>query len=954
MSEVETPKQPLILHVPEEINQQYNGSITQLAPGAGTLVGNDDKLQQIDDFLNDPETPNIILLGEQGIGKTALVEELLYRRLDTDHPLIVAVLSIETLGELPENVMVGRMKTLQDDMTKVDAYTAEQLGHHNFQLVLFIDEVHKLHAYGLSNDTSLALNALKDGMARGKFPLITATTDYEYRKNIATDPAFDRRLHNIVLQQPDKANTIAILKRRASAYKAQGKKFHDISDHIYERIVDLTDAYIRNQVNPAKSLSILGSLVGYSINRDADIDEKALQTVFDAEGFNIRLNVTADHVNQVVKEQIKGQPIAVSTITDTINKTFYTKRDIKRPIATIFAVGTTGTGKALRNDEPILTSQHGQPVWVKNGDLQPGMLVYNRHGQPVEIASIHPQGQLDQYQVTLADGRTIVTNNEHLFSGYEPDSDELITVTVQDLIDRSLTEQPFSLPMNEPIDLPKRADCDDNYQQGITDTIAYEPYRLLSSTDQRQALLQGIFDAVGGVTDDGVPVLRHYDRDLLVGVQRLLVAQGLKAILRPHKHIANLYELLVITDAVRGRQLFTSRQVKRLVITDHDDNPRLTDRVAVQSIEKLDEPAEMTCIYLNDEEHLYLAGESFIVTHNTQTAKALAQAFYGRSDAMVVLNGGDYSGENDTMKALHKIGDAVSVNKQQLILLDEIEKSHRNVQMAYMRLVDEGLVTDSLGIERSINNTIVMATSNLGAKIFSELKNTMNWDAQEDSNVLTETMSQKWANKVDDVRRALEKGDAGLNNGIKPEFLDRFSLFVPYMGLSNQTKAEIAMNMLQRFADEERVLGYHVVYPDNRTEEEWQKVINNPYAHYKNVNELAIMIAEDIISSQSDSAGARAITRFIETHVKVKVSNAIANEIKHGRDPKSGIYYIQTNGNAVTDSGRHGTADVKVEHMSDLEVQRLNRGTQVTARPRRHVVDNDQPRTHYTRTTRSR
>lgn len=251
-------------------------------------------------------------------------------------------------------------------------------------------------------------------------------------------------------------------------------------------------------------------------------------------------------------------------------------------------------------------------------------------------------------------------------------------------------------------------------------------------------------------------------------------------------------------------------------------------------------------------------------------------------------------------------------------------------------MIDEGIVTDSLGIERSINNTIVMATSNLGADIFADLKQTMRLETQEDSNALSEELIDKWSGKVNDVRVALEKGDVGMNNGIKPEFLERFSLFVPYMPLSEQTKAEIAMKQLLRFQAEERELGYNIVYPEVQSVEHWQNVLHSPNTHYRNVNAVAIMIASDIISAQAGSAGARAITRFIDTSVKVKFSNAVAELKRRGQNPADYIFVIDTNGNAITDSNQHGTADVKVTVTTSTELQR-----QLT-----------QARTQYTRTSR--
>ena len=104
-------------------------------------------------------------------------------------------------------------------------------------------------------------------------------------------------------------------------------------------------------------------------------------------------------------------------------------------------------------------------------------------------------------------------------------------------------------------------------------------------------------------------------------------------------------------------------------------------------------------------------------TGKTQTAKALALAFYGRSDAVLSINGGDYATAASAIDAQHYIGDRMSVNKRQVILLDEIEKAHPAVRDTFMTMIDEGIALDSLNNKRSLNSTVIIATSNLDNKI---------------------------------------------------------------------------------------------------------------------------------------------------------------------------------------------------------------------------------------------
>lgn len=636
------------LQFPEEIVHDYAGSLSQLKAGNNTLVGYKDQMRGLRVALADPETPNVKLLGEQGIGKTALVEQLLYDEQQTsDAPLQIITLAIETLGQLDTNLMVARMRTLLGDLPKIVEATQKKYPDRKFKTALFIDEVHKLHGYGLSGDSSGAMNALKEGSARGQFPIIIATTDYEYRKNIATDPAFDRRFHSVIMQQPSHNDVIKILDRRLKSYQDTGKFTQNVDSYFLENLVRLTDGFVRNTPNPAKSLSILSSAVGYAQLFKVDLTDKVLEEVFKFEGYNVRSTVSADYVRDVLKSRIHGQPLAVKYISDAVNLSFYTERDLKRPMMTIFSVGTTGTGKS-------------------------------------------------------------------------------------------------------------------------------------------------------------------------------------------------------------------------------------------------------------------------------ETAKALAFALFGREDAIVTLNGGDYSTENDALKAQHFIGDSVSVNKQQVVLLDEIEKAHNNVRMGFMRMIDEGIVRDSLGIERSINNTVIIATSNLGAELFTDMTKPLGINTRSNPDELTPEFVSRWQTKENDVRKALQSGDYKKNNGIRPEFLERFSLLIPYLALSDLTYAQIARAQLVAFQRSQLRIGYQITLPDRKTMKEWQKLFGTESIYYDDLDSVSVMIATDGISNDAKTIGARAIARYIKTRVKPAVANEIARRDAQGLPSgrEDGFFNITTNGKASFESNAKSGSGVAVSFIT--------------------------------------
>lgn len=334
-----------MLQVPENINKRYNHALSIMKPGQGTLVGNQEQLGMLTDALLRLETPSAILLGEQGVGKTALVEQWLFEHQDW----VCISLNIEVLGALGTDLMVARISTLLSDMQSIRDVIIKDKPQK--KMFLFIDEIHKLYRYGLSKGSSAAMNALKEGLARGTFPVIAATTDYEYRKMVTDDPAFDRRFSKIVMQPPNNDVVLMILKKRIIEWTKAKKYVPRINEKILKELIALTNAYIRDQVNPAKSLAILEGAVAHETRihlerqKDTAITHATLTYVFHSQGYNIDSPVTAKTVKQEIEKRIKGQPLAIRYISDNINSTFYTKRDRRKPMMTLFLVGSTGVGK---------------------------------------------------------------------------------------------------------------------------------------------------------------------------------------------------------------------------------------------------------------------------------------------------------------------------------------------------------------------------------------------------------------------------------------------------------------------------------------------------------------------------------------------------------------------------------------------------------------------------------
>lgn len=214
------------------------------------VIGREDELRKMMQILCRRSKNNPLLIGEAGVGKTALVEELA-RLIVTDRVPFklknkrIISLSIATLvsGTKYRGEFEERITKMLKELEEVD------------DIYLFIDEIHTIMGAGGAEGAIDAANIFKPALARGKIKLIGATTTSEYKKTISKDKAMARRFQTIIIEEPDFIKTVNILKRIKPIYE----KYHDviIEESLLENIVSLTSKYIHDRKQPDKSIDIL-------------------------------------------------------------------------------------------------------------------------------------------------------------------------------------------------------------------------------------------------------------------------------------------------------------------------------------------------------------------------------------------------------------------------------------------------------------------------------------------------------------------------------------------------------------------------------------------------------------------------------------------------------------------------------------------------------------------------
>lgn len=214
------------------------------------VIGRKEQEDRLVTILSRRTKNNPVLIGEPGVGKTAIVEGIAQRIASEDvpeHLLDKRIIQLDLAGMIAGTKYRGEF---EERLKKVVAELQEQKN-----IIVFIDELHLLVGAGAAEGALDAANMLKPALARGEMRLIGATTLEEYRKHIEKDTALERRLQSIVVPEPKLKDTIAILKGLRSYYE----KHHGvaISDEIIEDAVYMADRYVSERFMPDKAIDVI-------------------------------------------------------------------------------------------------------------------------------------------------------------------------------------------------------------------------------------------------------------------------------------------------------------------------------------------------------------------------------------------------------------------------------------------------------------------------------------------------------------------------------------------------------------------------------------------------------------------------------------------------------------------------------------------------------------------------
>lgn len=400
---------------PEEKNtshvlDKFGVNLTQMAREGkiDPVVGREQEIERVVQILSRRKKNNPILIGEAGVGKSAIIEGLALRIARGEVPYTIAD---KTLFSLDVSSLVAgtkfrgefeeRMQQLLDELRKAK------------DTIIFIDEIHTIVGAGSTQGSLDTANILKPALARGELQTIGATTLDEYRENIESDSALERRFQKVVVEPTTPEQTLQILRNIAPHYEQHHKVRY--TEEALQACVELTGRYITDRFFPDKAIDVLdeaGSRIHLQSAREP-AELRQMETALDqvrrerreavkelvyekAASARLReialrsklgesrnewqrsletnpVEITAEHIQQVItsmtgipaerisggeltrlqtlcqhlSQRVVGQQEAVEKISRTIRRSRAGLKDENRPIGVFLFVGPTGVGKTL-------------------------------------------------------------------------------------------------------------------------------------------------------------------------------------------------------------------------------------------------------------------------------------------------------------------------------------------------------------------------------------------------------------------------------------------------------------------------------------------------------------------------------------------------------------------------------------------------------------------------------
>ena len=378
------------------------------------ITGRRQEIKQLLRFMTRTTKPNVILVGEAGVGKTAVVEGLARHLAGDGIPEDLRRLHIFELNVVDLMAGTRYRGDLEQRLQELMATAAKSP-----DLVLFIDEIHLVMAGG-SGAPDVA-NALKPALARGELRCIGATTNVEYERHLQQDPAFTRRFQILHIEEPTREDSLEILKTWATRIEKHQQVM--IDEVTVTAALDLTLEHLPNSRLPDKAIDLLENAATFvkvdSLSTSVASPSKEppsigvrhlLQALEEIHGIVVRegKGLDLDLAGQILRREIVGQGAAVTTILQTLKDRTTVSEGDQRALAVLLLHGPSGIGKShtatllaralapRAGDPPLLrltmSEYKERHELARLSGAPPGFIGHENQGELFRFADAHTRG----------------------------------------------------------------------------------------------------------------------------------------------------------------------------------------------------------------------------------------------------------------------------------------------------------------------------------------------------------------------------------------------------------------------------------------------------------------------------------------------------------------------------------------------------------------------------------